>query len=440
MSSKIKETLNSEKIQQRAIKNLKSTRNGGKRFWEESSDFSRNFEVGETVNCYYDFEKRIFIVEKSEILGTHTISSRQNGKAILDIKNKKLSELFENVEKVEILYYPNKLVVKVASSEVAKQQRKAKKGFRTFEIFSGAGTLTQMFKQAGFYPIGGLEIEDKYLVNYEFNHRNQDTYTISSSIEDVLPKDYIEADVGIVGIPCTAYSNGNKQMIDAIARRDKGISNDDDKSILEKLYTSQALTYYVIEAIRSMQLRTIVIEEVVSYSKSPESFMLRTVLKQMGYNLSETISEGSNSIRKRWCLVADMNKKIDLENILPSCKKTIEDFLDIPSTLRDWKTEDSLIRVKRAREKGLGIRSCLPTDKKTNTFTTNKTRHTEPILKHPTLELYSEFTNNEIRKIHGLSNDFVLPEKTTHARQILGQGVTNIFYFIAKRIKETYAS
>lgn len=426
------------KPQHKAIKNLKTTKSGGKRFWEEGADFSRCFIPGDVVNCYYDFDKKVFIVEKTEILGSHTISSRANGKPILDIKNKKLTELFEGVEKVEILYYPDKLIVKVAQVEVLKNQRKAKKGFRTFEIFCGAGTLSQMFKQAGFTPIGGLELEDDFLVNYELNHRNENTFTISSSIEDVLSKDYPEADVGLIGIPCPAYSNGNKQMIDAIARREKGVSTIEDEPILEKLYTAQALTYYVIEAIRAMNLRTVVIEEVVAYSKTPESFMLRTILKQMGYHLSETISEGSNTIRKRWCLVADMHKKIDLENLIPYSERTIEDCLDIPSGLRDWKPIEKHVRILKARDKKLGIRSCIPTDIKSNTFTTHGTRHTEPILKHPTKELYSEFTNNEIKNIHGLSDNYILPQTKTLARKILGQGVCNMFYYAAKRIKESY--
>ena len=436
---KNKTTKQTEQLVHRAIKPLKETKNGGKRFWEESADFSRNFRPGDTVNCYYDFEKKVFIVEKTDILGSHTISSRKNGKAILDVKNKKLSELFDNTEKVEILYYPNKLIVKVANVEVAKNKRKTKTSWKTYEIFAGGGTLTHMFKKAGFTPIGGLELEDKYLVHYENNHSNESTYTISANIQDVMPDAYTtEADIGLVGIPCTAYSIGNKKMMEAIARRDKGIATSEDEKLLEKLYDSQTLTFYVIEAIRKMNLRTVVIEEVVAYSKTPESFMLRTVLKQMGYHLSETIAQGENTNRQRWCLVADMNKEINLDNLVPKSNKTIEDFLDVPVSNRDWKTASEHPRLKRASQSnGVGIRSVLPSDTTVNTFTTHWTRATEPILKHPEKDLYSEFTNEEIKRIHGL-DDYKLPELKTHARQVVGQGVTNMFYHVANRIKTTY--
>ena len=75
-----------------------------------------------------------------------------------------------------------------------------------------------------------------------------------------------------------------------------------------------------------------------------------------------------------------------------------------------------------------------------NTFTTHGTRHTEPCLKHPSKELFSEFTNNEIKKIHGLDDNFILSDKKTTARQVLGQGVTNMYYHVAMRVKEANAA
>ena len=83
----------------------------------------------------------------------------------------------------------------------------------------------------------------------------------------------------------------------------------------------------------------------------------------------------------------------------------------------------------------VGLRSHLPSERKTNTFTTHSTRSTEPCLKKPNEELYAEFSIEDIAKIHGVSGSFKLPEAKTVARQILGQGVTSIFKEIAKRAK-----
>lgn len=437
----IKTNTNANAIQHRAVKDLKTTKSGGKRFWEESADFSRLFKPGDAVNYFYDKAKQVFIVEKAEIIGSHTISSRSNGKPILDVKNKSLSELFEGVEKIEILYFPNKLIVKVANVEQAQNERSNKKSFRTYELFAGSGTLSQMFKQANYHPVGGIEREEKYLKMFEKNHGGNDTYTICSSIEDILPEAYPkDIDVALVGIPCTNYTKANKQLAEAKTRQKKGISTKEDQLILEKEYEAEALSYYVLEAVRAMRVRTIVIEEVVEFSSSPASYMIRTVLSQMGYKINETICTGTNSKRRRWCLIADANFKIPLDNLLPKEKKTIEELLLTPVESRDWKPIEEHKRIKRAST-SVGIRSVLPSDTMTNTFTTHWTRSCEPILRNPTdPNLFDEFTNEEIKKIHGLSNDFILSEKKTIARQCLGQGVTNQFYYLAKRIRDAYVA
>lgn len=63
------------------------------------------------------------------------------------------------------------------------------------------------------------------------------------------------------------------------------------------------------------------------------------------------------------------------------------------------------------------------------------TRHTEPSLQHPTEDLYYEFTNEDIKKIHGL-HDYKLSGVKTWDRYILGNGVVDMFRYVAERIKE----
>ncbi|MGD9679267.1 MAG: hypothetical protein AB7V16_13075 [Vulcanibacillus sp.] len=49
--------------------------------------------------------------------------------------------------------------------------------------------------------------------------------------------------------------------------------------------------------------------------------------------------------------------------------------------------------------------------------------------------MYYEFTNEDIKKIHGLHN-YKLSGVKTWDRYILGNGVTDMFYQVALRIKE----
>lgn len=333
------------------IKRLRELPNSKKGIWVNNLTLRKSFEAGDTVNISYDFSNKIVIVEKAEILGNHTISFRKSD------------------EKVEIQFYKDRLVIKVAAIEELKNERINKTGLKTFELFCGGGTLSQMFKQAGFNPVGGLEIEEKYLEVFEDNHKPR--YTILSSLEDVTPNDYPkDVDVLLAGIPCDKFSSSNKGMIEAFARYKNGIASQKDLELIEERNQAEYLTFYVLEAIRAMNVKTVVIEEVVPYSVTNASHLLRGILKHMGYELSETISSGTNTKRKRWCLVANMTEKIDLNNLLPDTDKTINDCLEMSTDKRVWYKKEEMPRIVRAAN-SIGIRAMLPSMKKANSFTTH---------------------------------------------------------------------
>jgi len=202
--------------------------------------------------------------------------------------------------------------------------------------------------------------------------------------------------------------------------------------VVAKRYEAEALVFHVLNAIQSMNPRQVVVEEVPQFADTPVSMLLRTVLAQWGYNLSETVAHAKHTKRKRWCLVGDMNQKIDLTNLNGDDGKTLEDFLDSSIEDRAWVPIEESKRFSKASTT-IGLRSHEPCEVKCNTFTTHGTRSTEPCLKHPLKELYSEFTNTEIASIHGLKG-FVLSGMKTLDRQILGQGVADMFFDIALRV------
>lgn len=405
-----------------------------KRVWIVNKTLQQTFVPGEKVDVAYDKANAQIRIKKTDsVLANHTVSSRGNGTPMIDLKNQKVGETFgEHVEKIEVLYFENEIVIKVAKLEVFKQKRAAKTGLNTFELFCGAGTLTHFFKKAGFNIKGGLELDENYLALFHENNPGEEIYSINARIEDLhtsyLPKDI---DVLLSGIPCTTFSGSNVKLKTALKNRREGKPY--DKEEIKKADNGESLTFYVLTAIRAMNPRTVVVEEVVEYSESSASIMLRTVLEHMGYNITETVSSGSHTKRQRWCLVANMGEAISLTDLLPDDDKTIGDMLETSVEDRDWKPKEGFA-PSRLNE-AIGIRSCVPADVMSNTFTTHSTRGTEPILKHPTEELYSEFTNREIANIHGLGEEFILTGKKTTDRQILGQGVTDMFYHVASRIR-----
>jgi site-specific DNA-cytosine methylase len=407
-----------------------------KRVWITNQKLQKTFAKGDKIQVTYLKDQKCIHIAKSEEKGNHTVSGRQNGIPIIDIKNQNVEETFgQDIEKVEVLFFENEIVIKIAKTEHFKNKRLEKTGLNTFELFCGAGTLSHFFKREGFNIKGGLELNEDYLALFHANNPNEEIYSISGRLEDVhtsyFPKDI---DVVLSGIPCTNYSSSNKKLKEAQKAKREGREYCEEE--IKKEFEAESLTFYVLMAIKAMNPRTVVVEEVVEYAESPASMMLRTVLGHMGYQMSETVEEGKHTKRKRWVLVANMGQMVKLDNLIQDDEKTIEDFLETSIEDRVWQTAEENPRVSGMISKGLGIRSCLPSDTKSNTFTTHSTRHTEPILKHPTQELYSEFTTREIANIHGISKDFLLDERKGISRQVIGQGVTDMFGEVAKRIKE----
>jgi len=405
-----------------------------KRVWIVNKTLQETFAAGEKVKVGYDkANKQIKITKPDSFLeGNHTISSRGNGTPVLDIKNKDVADTLGNVDRIEVLYFKDEIVIKVAKVEHFKNKRAEKTGLNTFELFCGGGTLTRFFRNAGFNIRGGLELNEEYLALFHENNPGEKIFSINGRIEDIhtsyFPKDI---DVVLAGIPCTTFSGSNVRLKTALKNKREGLSYDEDE--IRKADQGESLTFYVLMAIKAMNPRTVVIEEVVEYSESSASIMLRSILGHMGYSISEAVSTGLHTKRQRWCLVANMGETVNLDSLWYDDGKKIGNLLEVSTEAREWKHKDNFA-PSRLNE-AIGIRSVTPNDNMVNTFTTHGTRGTEPILQHPeNPDLYSEFTNREIANIHGLDKDFVIDERKSIGRQIVGQGVTDMFKSIAKRI------
>jgi len=409
----------------------------GRRVWIANSKLAQSFNIGDSLLLDYDSVKRRITIDKAELLGNHSVSSRNKKDVIIDIKNQLVeTTLGINVGKVEVLFYKNRVVVRVSRKDIEISNRENKTTGKMFEFFSSAGTLSHfMRKYGGYKPTGILEMENDLVKMYEKNH-GDDVFTIVSRLEDIHPdefKKFRDIELILAGIPCNSISNSNIQNQKNMKKEREGkIFNSE---LMENRYQAEALTYYLLSAIKIMNPKKIVIEEVEAFSKTSASNMLRTVLKMEGYNISETVGKGSHNKRKRWCLIANHGPQIPLSKIdFVNDGLSINDLLETSVKDREWFNKKEMKRISRA-EKTVGIRSVKPDDIMSNTFTCHSTRSTEPVLQHPDdSDLYSEFTNQEIANIHGLG-DFILSGIKTIDRRILGQGVTDFFKPIAEMIK-----
>ncbi len=422
--------------------------NGNKKIYITNKNLEKSLPVGTKVITKYNKEAREIVLTKAyDKSSNHTISSKSNGTPVLDLKNKLVVETIGNVDKIEAIFYEDRVVIKVPKTIIQAEERKAKNGKSIFEIFSGASTLTNMFESEGFVSRGCLELCEKNMAVYHENHKDKDVYTVCANIEDIdietFPKD---VDVCLVTPVCTDASISNMILNTAIKNKKNGLDYDTD--VIERMERSDALMYYALRVLEHMNPTTIVFENVEGWTKNSYDSSLergiytltKTILKSKGYKITEHIGESHNTTRKRWTMVCNMDEEILLNDIIVDQSLSIvAEHLAVQDSEREWK-EASEFAPSRLTNNTIGIRAVELNDYRTPTFSTHHTRRTFPILHKVVnrVDLYSHFTPEDIKNIHGLSKDFILPKEKTVAYRVLGQGVASMFKEVAKTIAKYY--
>lgn len=422
---------------------------GNKKIYITNKNLEKSLPAGTSVVTQYNKESREIVLTKAEGgLGNHTISAKLNGTPVLDLKNKYVGETIGNVGMIEVTFYENKVVIRVPKNIKDQESRAEKEELSVFEIFAGSATMTGMFEQAGFVSKGALELNERNLAIYHENHKDQDVFTVCGDIRDIdadtLPKNVT---VALVTPPCTAASQGNNKLQEALKNKKNGLEY--DKAIIEEMEMLDSLMYYALKFVEAMNPRTIVWENVAEYRNDAYDRSLergvytlaKTVLKAKGYKISEYVGESHNTTRRRWTMIAHYGEEaISLDSLAVNQKETtVQDHLAIPDEKREWKPAKEFA-VSRLTNNPVGIRAVELDAFVTPTFSTHATRRTFPILHKVVngVDLYSTFTPEDIKNIHGLSPDFFLPKEKTVAYRILGQGVASMFREVAFAVKSHY--
>ena len=379
------------------------------------------------------------VVLRPATVAKNTVS-QSRGRAIIDINNKQITKAFEGCLMVSIRIYTDKIVFMQLDEDKQQQRAKAKaeNPITYGEFFAGGGTLHESFKQEGYESRFAIDIEDKYLETLEEN--NPKLLTINSPIQDINWKGLPEVDVLLAGIPCECFSTSGVSKKNSLCKASKEAGD------------TGSLGFYVLEAIRAIRPGVVVIEEVPNFKNSMMAEMIKNVLGNAGYHISDNVVQADNfgglTKRSRYVMIASMKEGIDIPDAIPFTPKTVESILEIPLSDREWLTEENsksiatfLRREKEHKAKGnnFSMADCLPSDMSgvaTITKGYYKRRLTDPILKHPEKDAYSFFTPRELARINGLPDSFILPTAKTTAGEIIGQGVSvDAFKAIAKTIK-----
>jgi len=368
------------------------------------------------------------LILRPAVLGQNHVSSRQvnhSRRPIIDIAHQSLLSGLQNFCEIKIIASYQRIEVTPSHRAFAIQRSKMiSPPFRVLEVFAGGGTLTAALSGNSLYNIvAGLEIEPDFADEWQQNH--PDALLVQADIRLVQSSELPKFDVLIGGIPCTSHSNLGRAKHQLAGKPELGDAGD--------------LFLPVLSLVSARLPALLVFENVPAFASSLAGELFVTHLQRIGYHVFTTILQpnsqwGEIEDRKRWLLVATLNKPFALTPPMIACQQHVCSFLDAPANGRDQADAHRIAHTLKAleahnarhRAAGHGFEFSVIEGHETRLPTIPKSYHkinTGPFVQTP----YGPrlLRQEELERIRGhrvSSRHFAV------AAQILGQGVqTRIF-------------
>lgn len=398
-------------------------------------------------------------------VGRYTVSSKErDGRRlpVIDINSREVLAPLEGHTVVRVVVRTDGIFVMPLASEVAKRERidrlKAKleigAPILSASIAHGGGVLSHA-AHAGMAEAGMemdlalfCEIEESYV---EQSLRRNDATTdrtlpLCAPIQELVQDEWAmkqipRVEVLEMGLPCSGASRAGKSK--------RGLA------LMEQHPEVGHLVYAALALIQKLQPAAVVLENVEDYSVSASAQILRSQLRDMGYQVREHVlgarDYGLLENRVRWALVAttDGLRPVDSPPE-PTGNGVLKlgDLLDVvPEDAQCW-SEMRYLKEKAVRDKeaGKGFAMQLvdgdsisvPTIRKSY----NKGGSTDPYVCHPSNpSLMRKFTPAEHARIKGVPPELVEGLPATTAHEVLGQGIAYtpfklLFKELGKRFNE----
>lgn len=408
------------------------------RLWIESQRLeSLGFAHGQPLHIE---SKPDTLILRPAILGHNHVSSREvpgGRRPIIDLESESLLANLAAYSEVKIIASFERIQVTPSHRAFAIQKsRLCQPPFRVLEVFVGGGTMTAaMHQDEKFRVIAGVEIDPIFAD--EWQAANADAQLIQADIRALHLSELPEFDLLIAGIPCTCHSNLGRAKKHLAGRPETGEEGD--------------LFLPVLSLISQRMPTAVVLENVPGFASSLAGELLASNLKRIGYHVFTTILKpnadwGEIEDRKRWLLVATLDRPFSLLAPERKCNRTLSMFLDTPDPSRDEADARRIARTieglkaHNARHEGLGhgFEFTVVDGTETRIPTIPKSYHkinTGPFVKTPSgLRLLRQ---SEVERIHGIQL------RTRHyatALQILGQGVqTRLFRQVFQQLSDHLA-
>lgn len=410
-----------EKIYRKATLSIGENK-GAPRIWLEGKWLQQSgFECGNTIRVDVHTNK-ITVVPDPD--GKRKISGKKKGTVpVIDLNTYSISEAFNNADMVQVTAGDHCITITPAYTAVLMSNRKLVK--TEASMFSGAGFLTLAAKLCGYTPKLAIEIDPVYASLYSANHPEAQMYNMCAS--HVPHADLINAQpIGIftAGIPCEPFSK--------IRRLDRGGQEKRDTSLVPEAHELGDMTFWALRNIEALNPHTVVLEEVPGFLNSGAGEILLHVLRRL-YRYAEArildpTNYGSLTGRKRAVVIAQ-----DLPIKWPEEHKADlhlgDIFEDINHEWFDRNTKAWLFNHwEKQTAKGNGFASQIYNAQSDHIGTIKKRYFAQqgdnPVIAHPTQEdVYRWLTINEVKRLHGIPDDYYVGEAKTTAGEVIGQGV-----------------
>jgi DNA (cytosine-5)-methyltransferase 1 len=378
--------------------------------------------------------------------GQYVVCSKvRNGRClpVIDINNREVLSPLGGQEVVRVIVRADGIFVLRAASEQAKAERierlrgklAAGEQLASTSIAHGAGVLSNA-AHTGFSD-AGIELDMKVLCEIDAGYVEQSlscnpvsakTVPLCAPIQELVQDEWLMRQVPRVevlemGLPCSGASRAGKAK--------RGLS------MMEEHPEVGHLIFAALALIQKLQPAAIVLENVEDYRDSASAQILRSQLRDMGYQVREHVLRardfGSLENRVRWALVATTDGLLPLDSV-PMDK--VPDGMRLGALLEDiepdaacWSTMGYL-KEKATRDKlegkgfAMQLVNALSTSVPTIRKSYNKGGSTDPFVLHPTdPERMRKLTPAEHARIKGVPLGLVHGLSATTAHEVLGQGI-----------------
>lgn len=392
------------------------------RIWIEGKWLSdAGFTPGSKFDIEYGKNRIIMKAGGSE----RAVSGKFGGKvSVIDLNSHRLTEALGCVNRIQARIEQNVICIIPSYTALLTLARRAND--REFSLFSGGGFLSLAAKLAGFTPVGGIEINENYGNIFQSNHT--EAHLFNASVEEVSwlsMREFRPLGLLTLGLPCNPFTN--------IRRLDIGGQQKRDKSLPPEAHELGDMTLWAFRAVEALNPHTIVIEEVPAYLDSGAGLMFINALKRWYKNVAARVLNplefGCLTGRKRAVIIAS-DQEIRWPEQSESRSELLGSILD-PEP-HEWFTEATkpwlFDHWKKQTAKGNGFASQIYSAESSHIGTIKKRyfagQGDNPVIKHPTEpDTFRWLTLNEVKKLHGIPEQYLLSSSKTTSGEAIGQGV-----------------